>query len=157
MADRRYPDTTAGIRHTSGGLERSRHGRPYRVPRLNHGQSNNDSATTSAMDLSQTTLSGPIHNTALSRATCWSGHLKHGAIPNPETDGATQGSSPAEWRWFLTDHYPDAHKAIWDLRGVHATSRHIRTSGSSAYSTLASSAAPPLRALAEWNRRERLS
>lgn len=26
---------------------------------------------------------------------------------------------------FLTDHYPDAHKAIWDLRGLYATSRHV--------------------------------
>ncbi|GLV54981.1 formamidase [Dictyobacter sp. S3.2.2.5] len=26
---------------------------------------------------------------------------------------------------FLTDHFPDAHKAIWDLNGVVATSRHV--------------------------------
>ena len=26
---------------------------------------------------------------------------------------------------FLTDHYPDAHKAIWDFHGQDATSRHI--------------------------------
>ena len=26
---------------------------------------------------------------------------------------------------FLTDHYPDAHKAIWDFRGQDATSRHV--------------------------------
>jgi len=26
---------------------------------------------------------------------------------------------------FLTDVYPDAHKAIWDLRGLYASSRHI--------------------------------
>lgn len=26
---------------------------------------------------------------------------------------------------FLTDHFPDAHKAVWDLRGVFAKSRHI--------------------------------
>ncbi len=27
---------------------------------------------------------------------------------------------------FLTDHYPDAKKAIWDLQGIYATSRHIK-------------------------------
>lgn len=26
---------------------------------------------------------------------------------------------------FLTDHFPDAHKAIWDLDGIWATSRHV--------------------------------
>ena len=26
---------------------------------------------------------------------------------------------------FLTDHFPHAHKAIWDFNGVYATSRHI--------------------------------
>lgn len=26
---------------------------------------------------------------------------------------------------FLTEHYPDAHKSIWDLKGIYATSRHI--------------------------------
>jgi len=26
---------------------------------------------------------------------------------------------------FLTDHFPDAHKAVWDLKGVFATSRHL--------------------------------
>src|SRR5215218_5881434 len=26
---------------------------------------------------------------------------------------------------FLTDVYPEAHKAIWDLRGLYATSRHV--------------------------------
>lgn len=26
---------------------------------------------------------------------------------------------------FLTDYFPDAHKAVWDLHGIYATSRHI--------------------------------
>ena len=26
---------------------------------------------------------------------------------------------------FLTDHYPDARKSIWDFHGIYATSRHI--------------------------------
>ena len=26
---------------------------------------------------------------------------------------------------FLTDHYPDSYKAIWDFRGQEVTSRHI--------------------------------
>ena len=27
---------------------------------------------------------------------------------------------------FLTDHYPEAHKAIWDLEGIWCSSRHLR-------------------------------
>jgi formamidase len=26
---------------------------------------------------------------------------------------------------FLTDHYPDARKSIWDFHGIYATSRHV--------------------------------
>ncbi|MEX1385321.1 acetamidase/formamidase family protein, partial [Hydrogenibacillus schlegelii] len=26
---------------------------------------------------------------------------------------------------FLTEHFPEAHKAIWDFHGIYATSRHV--------------------------------
>lgn len=56
---------------------------------------------------------------------------------------------------FLTDHFPDAYKAIWDLHGQDATSRHIpgvRYTGIT-HPGLAGTA-PSARLLAEWNRRE---
>ncbi len=56
---------------------------------------------------------------------------------------------------FLTDHYPDAHKAIWDFRGQVATSRHIP---GVSYTGITHpglfGTAPSAELLAEWNRRE---
>jgi formamidase len=57
---------------------------------------------------------------------------------------------------FLTDHFPDAYKAIWDFHGQDATSRHIpgvRYTGIT-HPGLAGTA-PSAQLLAEWNRRER--
>ncbi|QIN77739.1 acetamidase/formamidase family protein [Rubrobacter marinus] len=57
---------------------------------------------------------------------------------------------------FLTDHYPDAHKAIWDFKGIFATSRHVpgvRFAGLSHPGLIG--CAPSADLLAEWNRRER--
>ena len=57
---------------------------------------------------------------------------------------------------FLTEHYPDAHKAIWDFKGIYATSRHIpgvRFAGLSHPGLIG--CAPSADLLAEWNRRER--
>ena len=56
---------------------------------------------------------------------------------------------------FLTDHYPDAHKAIWDFHGQEATSRHIpgvRYTGITHPGLFGT--APSADLLAEWNRRE---
>ena len=56
---------------------------------------------------------------------------------------------------FLTDHYPDAHKAIWDFHGQDATSRHIpgvRYTGITHPGLFGT--APSADLLAEWNRRE---
>ena len=56
---------------------------------------------------------------------------------------------------FLTDHYPDSHKAIWDFRGQDATSRHIpgvRYTGITHPGLFGT--APSADLLAEWNRRE---
>ncbi len=56
---------------------------------------------------------------------------------------------------FLTDHFPQAHKAIWDFHGIDATSRHIpgvRFAGLTHPGLFGP--APSHALLAEWNRRE---
>src|SRR5207302_2167355 len=56
---------------------------------------------------------------------------------------------------FLTDHFPEAQKAIWDFRGQEATSRHIpgvRFVGLTHPGLFGP--APSEELLAEWNRRE---
>ncbi|KAA5825834.1 formamidase [Saccharopolyspora hirsuta] len=56
---------------------------------------------------------------------------------------------------FLTDHYPDAYKAIWDFHGQQATSRHlpgIRYTGITHPGLIGT--APSAELLARWNRRE---
>ena len=53
--------------------------------------------------------------------------------PVPQEDGPVAGQG---WGYtgifardngggFLTDHFPDAHKAVWDFHGHTATSRHL--------------------------------
>lgn len=57
---------------------------------------------------------------------------------------------------FLTDHFPNAYKAIWDLKGVYATSRHIphvRFAGLIHPGLIG--CAPSAELLAEWNKREK--
>ena len=57
---------------------------------------------------------------------------------------------------FLTDEFPEAQKAIWDLRGGEATSRHIpgvKFTGITHPGLFGP--APSHDLLAEWNRRER--
>ena len=56
---------------------------------------------------------------------------------------------------FLTDHFPDAYKAIWDFHGQDATSRHVpgvRYTGITHPGLFGT--APSAELLAEWNRRE---
>jgi formamidase len=56
---------------------------------------------------------------------------------------------------FLTDHFPDAYKAVWDFHGQDATSRHIpgvRYTGITHPGLIGT--APSAELLAEWNRRE---
>jgi formamidase len=56
---------------------------------------------------------------------------------------------------FLTDHYPESYKAIWDFHGQDATSRHlpgIRYTGVTHPGLFGT--APSAELLAEWNRRE---
>src|ERR1700730_6969965 len=56
---------------------------------------------------------------------------------------------------FLTDHFPDAAKAIWDLNGIFATSRHIpgvRFARLTAPGLIACAQSHDL--MAKWNKRE---
>jgi formamidase len=56
---------------------------------------------------------------------------------------------------FLTDHFPEAHKAIWDFHGIDTTSRHVpgvRFTGLTHPGLFGP--APSHELLAEWNRRE---
>lgn len=56
---------------------------------------------------------------------------------------------------FLTDHYPDAKKAIWDFHGIYTTSRHVggvRFAGITHPGLIG--CAPSAELLAMWNKRE---
>ncbi len=120
---------------------------------------NNDSANDIRdMDLDQNhVLSGPIQiNGAEPGDVLVVDILDMGPFPDPDNEwGYTGIFSRQNGGGFLTDHYPDAHKAIWDLRGVHATSRHIpdvRFVGIQHPGLIG--CAPSADLLAEWNRRE---
>jgi formamidase len=57
---------------------------------------------------------------------------------------------------FLTDLFPEAHKAVWDFHGIYATSRHVpgvRFAG--IHHPGLFGCAPSHELLARWNRRER--
>jgi formamidase len=57
---------------------------------------------------------------------------------------------------FLTDHFPDSYKAVWDFHGQTATSRHlpgVRYTGITHPGLLGT--APSAELLARWNARER--
>ena len=89
--------------------------------------------------------------------------LDLGPVPAPQEFGDAPGQG---WGYtgifakvngggFLTDHFPDAYKAIWDFRGQEATSRHIpgvRYTGITHPGLFGT--APSADLLAEWNRRE---
>ena len=89
--------------------------------------------------------------------------LDLGPVQPPQERGDTPGQG---WGYtgvfakvngggFLTDHFPDAYKAIWDFRGQDATSRHVpgvRYTGITHPGLFGT--APSADLLAEWNRRE---
>jgi formamidase len=80
--------------------------------------------------------------------------LDIGCLPGDEW-GFTGIFSRQNGGGFLTDHYPDAAKAIWDLRGIYATSRHIpgvRFAGLTHPGLIG--CAPSADLLAKWNKRE---
>lgn len=56
---------------------------------------------------------------------------------------------------FLTEHYPDAHKSIWDIQGIYTQSRHVpgvRWAGLIHPGLIG--CLPSKELLAEWNKRE---
>ncbi|WP_406181579.1 formamidase [Streptomyces canus] len=87
--------------------------------------------------------------------------LDLGPVPQAEGEGSGQG-----WGYtgvfardngggFLTDHFPDSYKAIWDFHGQQATSRHIpgvRYTGITHPGLFGT--APSAELLARWNARE---
>ncbi len=121
---------------------------------------NNDSANDIRdMDLSPNhTLSGPIGvNGAEPGDLLVVEILDMGPFPGPETEwGYTGIFARDNGGGFLTDRFPDAHKAIWDFRGLYATSRHVpdvKLDGIKHPGIVG--CAPSAEMLAEWNRRER--
>jgi len=77
-----------------------------------------------------------------------------GALPNSEW-GFTGIFDRENGGGFLTDYFPEAHKAIWNFHGIYATSRHvpdIRMAGIRHPGLIG--CAPSHDLLAEWNRRE---
>lgn len=82
--------------------------------------------------------------------------LDLGPFPGPDTSwGYTGIFARTNGGGFLTDHFPDAHKAIWDLDGVYATSRHlpdVRFVGIPHPGLIGT--APSHDLLAKWNQRE---
>jgi formamidase len=76
--------------------------------------------------------------------------------PLPESEWGFTGIFAREnGGGFLTDYFPDAHKAIWDFHGIYATSRHVpdvRMAGIQHPGLIG--CAPSQELLNEWNRRE---
>jgi len=82
--------------------------------------------------------------------------LDLGPFPGPNTEwGYTGIFARSNGGGFLTDRFPDAHKAIWDLKGVIATSRHVpdvRFTGIAHPGLIG--CAPSHNLLDRWNKRE---
>lgn len=120
---------------------------------------NNDSANdVRDVDLSVChVLSGPIAvNGAEPGDVLVVDVLDLGPFPGSNTEwGYTGIFARSNGGGFLTDHFPDAHKAIWDLQGVYATSRHVpdvRFVGIAHPGLIG--CAPSHDLLAKWNKRE---
>ncbi len=100
-------------------------------------------------------LSGPIHvNGAEPGDILVVDLLDIGALPNSEW-GFTGIFARENGGGFLTDHFPNAAKAIWDLQGIYTSSRHIpgvRFAGITHPGLIG--CAPSHELLAEWNKRE---
>jgi formamidase len=124
------------------------------------GQIHNDDSANDVRDVDLTrihVLSGPIHvNGAEPGDLLVVDILDMGPPHGPGNQwGYTGIFDKQNGGGFLTDHYPDAHKAIWDLQGPYATSRHIpdvKFVGIQHPGLIG--CAPSAELLAEWNRRE---
>jgi formamidase len=137
-------------------------GTDFRIECLDwtNGQVRNDDSADDIRDIDLTpchVLSGPVHvNGAEPGDLLVVDILDLGPPTEPGQQwGYTGIFSQQNGGGFLTDVYPDAHKAIWDLRGLYASSRHvpdvefvgIRHPG-------LIGCAPSHDLLARWNRRE---
>jgi formamidase len=81
--------------------------------------------------------------------------LDIGALPNAEW-GFTGIFSKENGGGFLTDHFPNAAKAIWNLEGIFATSRHIpRVRFAGLIHPGMIGCAPSKDLLGVWNKREK--
>ena len=81
--------------------------------------------------------------------------LDLGALPGDEW-GFTGTFNRENGGGLLTDHYPEATKAVWDFEGIYATSRHIpgvRFAGNTHPGLIGT--APSAELLKIWNDRER--
>ncbi|MEO1134688.1 MAG: formamidase [Cyanobacteria bacterium J06639_1] len=101
-------------------------------------------------------LSGPIYvNGAEPGDILVVDLLDIGALPGDEW-GFTGIFSRENGGGFLTDHYPEAAKAIWDLQGIYTSSRHIpgvRFAGITHPGLIG--CAPSQELLDTWNKREK--
>lgn len=80
--------------------------------------------------------------------------LDLGCLPNAEW-GFTGIFAKENGGGFLTEHFPNAHKAIWNFEGVYASSRHIpRVRFAGLIHPGLIGCAPSAELLATWNKRE---
>lgn len=123
------------------------------------GQIKNDDDPSDIRDVELTVvhvLSGPIHvNGAQPGDILVVDLLDIGALPGDEW-GFTGIFARENGGGFLTDHFPEAAKACWDLQGIFASSRHIpgvRFAGITHPGLIG--CAPSQELLNTWNTRER--
>jgi formamidase len=122
------------------------------------GQIKNDDSPDDVRDVDLTVvhvLSGPIHvNGAEPGDILVVDLLDIGALQGDEW-GFTGIFSRENGGGFLTDHFPNAAKAIWDIQGIYTSSRHIpgvRFAGITHPGLIG--CAPSHDLLAKWNKRE---
>ncbi|MBE9101834.1 formamidase [Vacuolonema iberomarrocanum] len=120
-------------------------------------QDNDDPSDIRDVDLTVVhVLSGPIHvNGAQPGDILVVDLLDIGALPDDEW-GFTGIFARENGGGFLTDHFPEAAKACWDLQGIFASSRHIpgvRFAGITHPGLIG--CAPSQDLLNTWNARER--
>ena len=123
------------------------------------GQIKNDDDPTDVKDVTLTVvhvLSGPIHVEGVEPGDILVVDLLDvGALQGDEW-GFTGIFDRANGGGFLTDHYPKPAKAIWDLQGIFASSRHIpgvKFAGIPHPGLIG--CAPSQQLLDTWNKRER--
>lgn len=122
------------------------------------GQIKNDDSANDVRDVDLTRvhyLSGPIHvDGAKPGDVLVVDILDIGAFPH-DAWGFTGIFAKQNGGGFLTEHFPDAYKAIWDFHGIYATSRHlpgVKFAGLIHPGLIG--CAPSMSLLNEWNRRE---